>query len=78
MPDEKAQNYTDLFKGEYCTNCHHLISDHFQFTCVDEAICHFAESVDNMYYKCICKRVSRNFKLVFNPEDFVVEEKHAA
>lgn len=67
-----AQTYEDLFGGEFCTNCHHLISDHFEFKCDKSAKCYFKESRDGTFTGCDCKRIGRDFKFTFKPNELVI------
>lgn len=67
-----AQTYEDLIGGKFCTNCHHLISDHFEFDCTKEARCYFSESKDGTFVGCDCKKIGKDFRFTFNPEELVV------
>lgn len=67
-----AQTYEDLFSGLFCINCHHLISDHFEFKLTKSAKCYFAESKDGMFSGCTCDKVDRNFKFTFKSEELVI------
>jgi len=67
-----AQTYEDLLGGLFCTNCHHLISDHFEFACTKEATCYFSESKDGTFNGCDCKKIGRNFKFTFQPDELVI------
>lgn len=68
-----AQTYEDLFNGLYCTNCHHLISDHFEFKCDKSAKCHFTESKDGTFSGCDCTKIGRDFRFTFQPNELVAE-----
>lgn len=66
-----AQTYEDLITGLFCTSCHHLISDHFEFKSDKSAKCFFTQSKDGTFSGCDCKKIERNFKFTFKPEELV-------
>lgn len=71
---KSAQTYEDLFSGIFCTNCHHLISDHFEFKLTKGAKCYFAESKDGTFNGCTCDNIGRNFKFTFQPIELVIAD----